>query len=92
MRISGCLRYMERGCHAGPACPEVQNKHQVSVIQEDKVDNKEGARKVHSRSGREAHGHVGNEGQGNCLALVLRSEGLAALPLIATSVTRDCQR
>ena len=28
------------------------------------------------------------KGQGNCLALVLRSEGLAALPLIATSVTR----
>ena len=27
-------------------------------------------------------------GQGNCLALVLRSEGLKALPLITTSVTR----
>ena len=28
-------------------------------------------------------------GQGNCLALVLRSEGLMALPLITTSVTRN---
>ena len=40
----------------------------------------------------QVHGHEENEGQGNCLALVPRSEGLVALPLIATSVTRNCQR
>ena len=38
--------------------------------------------------GREAHGQE-YEQQGICLALVLRSEGLMALPLRTTSVTRN---
>ena len=37
----------------------------------------------------EAHGRQEYVGEGNCLALVLRSEGLMALPLITTSVTRN---
>ena len=36
-----------------------------------------------------AHGRWVIRKQGNCLALVLRSEGLMALPLITTSVTRN---
>ena len=75
-----------------PACPEVQHNHQVIVILEDIVNNIEGVHQVHRRSVERAKASEKYEGQGNCLALVLRSEGLVALPLIAASVTQVCRR
>ena len=65
----------------------MHKKHEVVAILEDIVSNKEGVRQV--QKGSVVHGQQEYVGQGNCLALVPRSEGLKALPLIATSVTRD---